>query len=379
MELNIPTFAFDSPLTEAVFELERLRGDLALTDTDPDVLVQIGEVLRLVNSMTSARIEGNRTTVLDVVTEKAATTKSQRSDAVQEVINLEGASEFIDDHIRPGGQLTQAFVRELHHLAVDGLVAEGDKTPGSYRTTPVAIAGTEHTPPGPDLVPALMTELVDFINAERSRNQDLVATAISHHRFLWIHPFGNGNGRVARLLTYAMLVQQGFTQTTSFRALNPTAVFGADRKKYYEHLSAADQYDNRGLVEWCEYVLVGLRQDLSRVKSLGDASFVLKRLFIPAIDGLLRSALVTADEAAALRTTATQGVVKAGDLAGAIPGSTSTRSQAIRKMLDRHLLEPLPESPRSYRLCLTTGPLVVAVIRQLEELGFVPEIMRKAI
>lgn len=379
MDLKIPTFAFDSPLTEAVFDLEHIRGDLALSDTDPDVLVQVGEVLRLVTSMTSARIEGNRTTVLDVVTEKAGTSNAQKSDAVQEIINLEAASEFVDENIGPGSRLTQTFVRELHHLAVDGLVAEGDRTPGSYRTTAVAIAGTEHTPPGPDLVRSLMTELVDFINADRSRNQDLVATAISHHRFLWIHPFGNGNGRVARLLTYAMLVQQGFTQTTGFRALNPTAVFGADREKYYERLSAADRYDNQGLVEWCEYVLVGLRQDLSRVKSLGDASFVLKRLFIPAIDGLLRSALVTADEAAALRTTATRGVVKAGDLAAALPGSPSTRSQAIRKMLDRNLLESLPEARRSYRLCLTTGPLVLAVIRQLEDLGFVPEIMRKAI
>ncbi|VXC10013.1 Fic family protein [Citricoccus sp. K5] len=379
MSLHIPEFPFDSSLTMAVFDLERLRGDLAMTDTDPELLGQIHQVLQLVTSMTSARIEGNRTTVLDVVTEKEQSDGFQYSDSVQEIINLEKASEFIDEHVEPGVPLTQMFIRELHRIAVEGLETEGDRTPGSYRTMPVAISGAKHVPPGPDLIPLLMGELADFINAERPGNLDLVATAVSHHRFLWIHPFGNGNGRVARLLTYAVLVQQGFTQTTSFRALNPTAVFGADRERYYEHLADADTYQDIGLVRWCEYVLLGLRDDLTRVKSLGEASFVRARVLLPAIDRLLRSAQISVPEAAALSTVAERGIVKASHLAEVFPGSSSTRSQLIRGLVDRRLLGRLPESPRSYRLRLDAGPLVLTVIGQLEELGFVPAIMRGAI
>lgn len=125
MDLHIPAFSFDSQLTEAVFELERLRGDRAMTSTDPQILGQIHQVLQLVTSMTSARIEGNRTTVLDVVSEK---TKSDGySDPVQEIINLEKASEFVDEHVRPGQPLSQVFIRELHRIAVEGLEAEGDR------------------------------------------------------------------------------------------------------------------------------------------------------------------------------------------------------------------------------------------------------------
>lgn len=379
MVLHIPDFPFDSPLAEAVFELERLRGDLAMTDTDPEILGQIHQVLQLVTSMTSARIEGNRTTVLDVVTEKEQSDGFQHSDAVQEILNLEKASEFIDEHVSPGAPLTQVFIRELHKIAVDDLEAEGDRTPGSYRTMPVAISGAKHVPVGPDLIPSLMGELADFINAERSRNLDLVATAVSHHRFLWIHPFGNGNGRVARLLTYAVLVQQGFTQTTSFRALNPTSVFGADRDQYYERLAAADTYRDNGLVRWCEYVLLGLRDDLSRVKYLGKASFVRERVLIPAIQRLQRSAQISASEASALRIVVAHGIVRAHDLTEAFPGSSSSRSQMIRGLVDRKLLGRLPDSPRSYRLRLDTGPLVPAVIGQLEELDFIPAIMRGAV
>lgn len=379
MVLHIPEFPFDSPLTVAVFELERLRGDLAMLDTDPEILGQIHPVLQLVMSMTSARIEGNRTTVLDVVTEKEQSDGRRHSDAVQEIINLEKASKFIDEHVEPGAQLTQKFIRELHRIAVEDLDAEGDRTPGAYRTLPVAIAGTKHRPPGPDLIPSLMGELADFINAERPGNLDLVAAAVSHHRFLWIHPFGNGNGRVARLLTYAVLVQQGFTETTSFRALNPTAVFGADRDRYYERLADADTYRDSALVRWCEYVLLGLRDDLSRVRSLGRASFVRTRVLLPAVDRLLRSTQISDPEAAALRIVVEHGVVKAGDLAEAFPGSASTRSQLIRGLVNRNLLTRLPDSPRSYRLTVDAGPMALAVIVQLEELGFIPAIMREAL
>lgn len=43
-----------------------------------------------------------------------------------------------------------------------------------------------------------MEELFDFINAEDSPKYDLLKTAIAHHRFVWIHPFGNGNGRTVK-------------------------------------------------------------------------------------------------------------------------------------------------------------------------------------
>ena len=47
-----------------------------------------------------------------------------------------------------------------------------------------------------------MEELVAFINRRDPPKYDLMKVAIAHHRFGWIHPFSNGNGRVVRLLTY---------------------------------------------------------------------------------------------------------------------------------------------------------------------------------
>jgi len=62
----------------------------------------------------------------------------------------------------------------------------------------VAIAGASHLPPDALRVPDYMEELVAFINHDDPPKYDLLKAALAHHRFAWIHPFSNGNGRVVR-------------------------------------------------------------------------------------------------------------------------------------------------------------------------------------
>ncbi|GAA3882664.1 Fic family protein [Leifsonia kafniensis] len=297
------------------------------------------------------------------------------NDGVEEILNIQKAIDFIDETVH-AGPITHIYIRELHRLVVSGLRREGDLTPGAYRLGEVAIGGAKHQPPFPSDVLDSMSALIAFANVEVEPHKQLLQSAIVHHRFLWIHPFGNGNGRVSRLLTYAMLVKQGFTATSGYRALNPTAVFGADRAAYYDNLERADALDNDGIVAWCTYVLTGLKTDLLRLTSLTDGDFVVTRLLHPAIERLRDSGRLTASEAAALRVVAQKTVVKAGDLASALPGSPSTRSQAIRKIVDRGLLIPLENSPRSYRLAFAPNDLTVHIVHQLDALGFLPTILR---
>ena len=71
------------------------------------------------------------------------------------------------------------------------------------------------------------------VNENHPPKYDLIKVALAHHRFGWIHPFGNGNGRVVRLLTYALLIKYGFNVKAGGRVLNPTAVFCNDQDRYY--------------------------------------------------------------------------------------------------------------------------------------------------
>ncbi len=379
-EIKYPEFAFDSDLTRAVIELERERANLNTGTTPREVYGQLKDLFQLLTSIMSARIEGNRTSILDAVSGAANRTKktssSELDDGVEEILNIQRAIDFIESHVG-SSPIDHLFVRELHRIVVAGLRREGDRTPGAYRLGEVSIGKSSHQPPWPADVPDFMSSLFEFIAEEKEPQMQLLQTAIAHHRFLWIHPFGNGNGRTARLLTYAMLVNQGFTSTSDYRAVNPTAVFGSDRQGYYDNLEAADSLSNEAMVAWCTYVLSGLNADLKKLGQLSDHGFVTDELLIPAIGRLLAAGGLTAREAAALDITAKKTIVKAGDLADALPGSASTRSQAIKRLVDRGLLRPTSVGARTYQLLFTPNDLTVHLVTRLNVVGLLPTILRE--
>jgi Fic family protein len=125
------------------------------------------------------------------------------------------------------------------------------------------------------MVPQYMAELVAFINSDDPQKYDLMKVALAHHRFAWIHPFGNGNGRVVRLLTYALLIKYGFNVRAGGRVLNPTAVFCNDRDRYYTMLGKADSGLSEGSEAWCIYVLEGMLNELRKVDRLTDIHFLI--------------------------------------------------------------------------------------------------------
>lgn len=378
-DIKYPEFPFDSDLTRAVIELERARGDLNRGTTPPEFYYQLKNLFQLLTSIMSARIEGNRTSILDAVagdSQRRTSPGEKRFDeGVQEILNIQEAIEFIEEHVRTS-PIDHGFVRRLHQLVVQGLSREGDLTPGAYRLGEVRIGQSAHQPPWPADVFDDMTHLFAFIEPDVEPQMQLLQTAIAHHRFLWIHPFGNGNGRVSRLITYAMLVKRGFTSASDYRAVNPTAVFGSDRQGYYDNLEAADSLTNDGIVAWCTYVLAGLNTDLKKLSRLSDAEFVTHQILVPAIERLRAAGGLTAGEARALAIAAGKTVVKAGDLKEALPGSAATRSQAVRRILDRRLLKPITEGGRSYQLVFAPNDLTVHIVYRLNALGLLPDILQ---
>lgn len=90
------------------------------------------------------------------------------------------------------------------------------------------ISGSAHIPPLASTVHSLMSDLLDFANTPAEPHMQLIRMAIAHHRFVWVHPFTNGNGRVARLFSYAMIRTGGFAPDVEYQTVNPTTVFGAD-------------------------------------------------------------------------------------------------------------------------------------------------------
>ncbi|MCG2741137.1 MAG: Fic family protein [Syntrophaceae bacterium] len=378
-DLTLLNPSFDSPLVDVLTELEHLRR-LQLQGTTPaQVFFQLKHIFHMLESLGSARIEGNHTTLADYVESKLEGARQAPTDQLREMENIEAAMAYIEESIQPGDGLTEHFIRELHAITVKELEREGDATPGTYRQTQVKIARSAHLPPEFIQVPHYMQELVAFINENHPPKYDLIKVALAHHRFGWIHPFNNGNGRVVRLLTYALLIKYGFNVKTGGRVLNPTAVFCNDRDQYYAMLAHADTGAPEGLEAWCIYVLQGILAELRKVDRLTDFSYLSGKILGPAISYARERELITAMEEDVLHITARKGVAKAADLAAAMPGmSPAQRTYQIKKLVERKMLQPIKEGARQYTIGFSNNYLMRGVIRALSEEGFIPTSLNRA-
>ena len=266
--LRYPRIQFDMPIMDSILELERLRYQKLQGTTHPTVFFQLKHIFQMLESIGSSRIEGNNTTIMDYVeSSKLQTTTPKLFDnqeQITEIENIEKAMQYIEANIE-SIDINHIFIRELHTLVVKDLNPrhEGATSPGTYRSGPIFIAGAQHTPPDALIVPELMDELLDFVNQRDAPKYDLLRIALAHHRFVWIHPFENGNGRVVRLFTYALLLK--FVFTSNQRIINPTAVFCSDRNLYYYKLAQADTGTDAGYIEWTEYMLTGMKTELEKI------------------------------------------------------------------------------------------------------------------
>ena len=376
--LSLVNPAFDSPLVDVVTELEHLRR-LRLGGTTPaPVFFQLKHIFHMLESLGSARIEGNHTTLADYVESRLEARPIAWSDQLREMVNIEDAMSFIDQNFESGQDVTERWLRELHAITVKGLEREGDSTPGAYRQKSVQISQSEHLPPDAMLVSQYVTELVGFINRVDPAKYDLIKVALAHHRFAWIHPFSNGNGRVVRLLTYTLLIKYGFNVKAGGRVLNPTAVFCNDRDHYYAMLGLADTGLTEGLEKWCVYVLSGMLAELQKVDRLTDSNYLNDRILVPALRYARQRELVTALEEEVLLTTARRGTVKASDLHAVTKGlSERQRTYLISKLVERSMLAPIREGARQYTIGFANNFLMRGVIKSLSDEGFIPDALNK--
>jgi len=372
-KVAIPDFGFEHPLTGPIVELERVREKFDHGTTPRRIFFELRDIFQLATSMTSARIEGNHTTVIDVVDALSENDDNgaRIPEAVMEVTNIQDGISFIEENIQ-SSIIDKAFICELHRIVVRDLVREGDERPGAYRLKPVHINKSAHIPPAPADVSEHMDELIQFINEKHGPQFDLLKDALAHHRFAWIHPFTNGNGRVARLLTYAMMAKQGFIDSSGIRALNPTAVFGSNREQYYEHLSKADSLKSQDLLAWSEYMLSGVKAELDKVANLQDVDYVNNEILLPALKRSIDRKHITPQEHDMLKVAIQKDTVQSGDFSAIVRGSIATRARAVQALREQRLLRQIPGATRIYQIRLSGNAITSDVMRTLDDNGFLP-------
>ena len=206
----------------------------------PDVLYRIRKYFRIKNIYHSNAIEGNVLAVGETrqVVEHGLTITGKPLKDQAEARNLSHALDFLEElAVNTHTPITENDVRQIHTLVLDGLSDEA----GAYRSVPVTISGSDYLPPGPESIPAQMEEFGHWLSdgsipgdEDFAGPSGLVAAAAAHTWFVTVHPFIDGNGRVARLLMNLMLMRHGF----------PIAIITKeDRLRYYDALEISQASD----------------------------------------------------------------------------------------------------------------------------------------
>ena len=148
--------------------------------------------------------------------------------------------------------------------------------------------------------------------------------------------------------------------------INPTAVFCKNRERYYDMLAVADQGDEASLLEWCEYVLAGFLDEVTKVNQLLDFNYLRSQILLPTIAYGRDRGLLNDDEVKILNTGLTLQSFTSRDLDPLFKGlSARQKAHRISKLKDAGFLTAMPENPRTYYINFSNGALMRGMVLSL--------------
>ena len=210
--------------TNKIKECDQLKKKLDSHRPLPqNVVKQLKEYYKISLTYTSNAIEGNSLTESEtkVVIEDGLTIGGKPLKDHLEALGHALAYDFIYDLASAQTDISERDILKLHQLFYEK-IDEGNA--GKYRQVPVFVSGTDFVFPAPSVVPTLMKDFVGAIGNQKKKLHPIDFAAWLHYRFVNIHPFIDGNGRVARLLMNLALLQAGYVITIIPPVIRPTYI-----------------------------------------------------------------------------------------------------------------------------------------------------------
>jgi Fic family protein len=320
------------------------------------VMEVLAPMLRAMNSYYTNRIEGQHTLPAEI--EQAlrqdfaadADTRRRQRLAVAHMATEAWAAEHAA-HTDWPHLFEPSVVQVLHQHLFSQLPPadlQGEQgellVPGAWRSRDVSVGG--HVAPRAQALPLFMNRFAEVYGRTRGGELAVVAVAAAHHRLAWVHPFIDGNGRVARLHSHVLLQGLGLTHGI----WSPLRGMARSQARYYELLAQADLHrrndlDGRGnlseegLVAFCDYFL-----DLC----IDQASFMSDLLDMQAMKARIAACLAfeASQEASGIRMEALAplhylflgGPMERGSFKAMTGLAPRTADRVLKALLDRQLL-----------------------------------------
>lgn len=170
----------------------------------------------------SNAIEGSTNSLKDTrkMLKEEKVPRGKRLRDIYEAVNTEDAYRFVKNYEK---DLSRKFILRLHEILMHRLRDDA----GIFRDKPVKITGTEFIPPRPEDVEHEVRRFLSFYKFIKKKYHPIEQAALAHIKFVQLHPFGDGNGRVGRLILNFILMKNNYY---------PIVIGKKDQQEYYRLL-----------------------------------------------------------------------------------------------------------------------------------------------
>ena len=276
---------------DALGTITQLKEELdSLRPLPAAVVAQVEQKLRLESNYHSNAIEGNSLT-LGETRSLILHGLTAHGKPMRDHLDIEGhddAVKAVEAAVRNDDELNEVFIRNLHRVLLkepyempavtpDGRQTKRTIAIGDYKTVPnnvVTSTGETYYYTPPEQVKSAMSDLIDWYRVrEREGEHPIILAATFHYRFVRIHPFDDGNGRMGRLLMNMILIKHGYTVALVRRE---------SRDEFIHLLEQADKTEELGdfinfIARCCEYAL-NLYIRAARGKPIDDVDDIDKEI-----------------------------------------------------------------------------------------------------
>ncbi|MEX0671928.1 MAG: Fic family protein [Candidatus Babeliales bacterium] len=268
-----PLYSISLDLASDLMRIEALRQEIDGLPITPKMLDSLRKTARLQATHYSTMIEGNRLTqhqVQEVVLQSIKIPDRERDE--KEVLGYYVALEWVLQGAQKKQLLTEDMIKQLHALVMGG--GSEKVQPAPYRDGQNVIKDSKsgaivYLPPEAHDVAHLMHDFSVWI--EQSKEHGIPApirAAIAHYQFATIHPYWDGNGRVARLLATLILHRNGYGLKGIYSL---DEYYAIDLGAYYDALTIGPHNDYLGradadITSWIAYFCKGMVYSFERIK-----------------------------------------------------------------------------------------------------------------
>lgn len=269
-----PKFSITAKVATSLMRIEAARQAVQDLPITPAVLATLRETARLYSTHYSTMIEGNRLTQEQVskVIEKQQHFPGRERDE-REVLGYYAALEKVEQVAASGAPVSETHIQMLHSL----VMGEGRKRtkPSPYRDGQNVIRDSRtrsivYMPPEAQDVPSLMKALAAWISkSQRDSLPCPIRAGIAHYQFATIHPYYDGNGRTARLLTTLILHLGGYDLKGLYSL---EEYYARNLGDYYKALTVGPSHNYYGgrakaeITGWVEYFCEGVATSFESVR-----------------------------------------------------------------------------------------------------------------